>query len=113
MAVRLGVRMGMTVIATTRRESARSLLNEAGAAHVVIDNGRIEGKVRAIAPGGVDAALELVGIPLLGDTLRCVRPGGMVSFTGALTEVWSMKDFSPFGLIPSNVGLTGSSHLRV
>ena len=33
MAVRLGVRMGMTVIATTRRESARPVLNEAGAAH--------------------------------------------------------------------------------
>ena len=30
----------------------------------------------------------------------------MVSFTGSLTEVWSMKDFSPFGLIPLNVGLT-------
>lgn len=106
MAVRLGVRMGMTVIATTRRESARPVLNEAGAAHVVIDDGRIEEKVRALAPGGVDAALELVGIPVLGDTLRCVRPGGMVSFTGSLTEVWSMKDFSPFGLIPSTVGLT-------
>ena len=106
MAVRLGVRMGMTVIATTRRESARPVLNEAGAVHVVIDDGRIEGKVRALAPGGVDAALELVGIPVLGDTLRCVRPGGMVSFTGSLTEVWSMKDFSPFGLIPSTVGLT-------
>lgn len=106
MAVRLGVRMGMTVIATTRRESARPVLNEAGAVHVVIDDGRIEGKVRALAPGGVDGALELVGIPVLGDTLRCVRPGGMVSFTGSLTEVWSMKDFSPFGLIPSTVGLT-------
>lgn len=106
MAVRLGVRMGMTVIATTRRESAHPVLNEAGAAHVVIDDGRIEEKVRALAPGGVDAALELVGIPVLGDTLRCVRPGGMVSFTGSLTDVWSMKDFSPFGLIPSTVGLT-------
>lgn len=60
MAVRLGVRMGMTVIATTRRESVRPVLNEAGAAHVVIDDGRIEGKVRALAPGGVDVALELV-----------------------------------------------------
>lgn len=70
MAVRLGVRMGMTVIATTRRESARSLLNEAGAAHVVIDDGRIEGKVRAIAPGGVDAALELVGSRC--SAIRCV-----------------------------------------
>lgn len=47
MAARLGVRMGMTVIATTRRESARPVLNEAGAAHVVIDDGRIEEKVRA------------------------------------------------------------------
>ena len=106
MAIRLGVRMGMTVIATTRRESARPVLNEAGAAHVVIDDGRIETKVRALAPGGVDGALELVGIPVLGDTLRCVHPGGMVSFTGSLTEVWTMKDFSPFGLIPSTVGLT-------
>lgn len=106
MALRLGVRMGMTVIATSRRESARALLHEAGAAHVVIDDGRIEEAVRAIAAGGVDAALELVGIPVLADTLRCVRPGGMVSFTGALTEVWSMEDFSPFALIPSTVGLT-------
>ena len=63
----------MTVIATTRRESARPVLNEAGAAHVVIDDGRIEEKVRALAPGGVDAALELVGIPVPGDTLRTER----------------------------------------
>ena len=52
------------------------------------------------------AALELVGIPVLADTLRCVRPGGMVSFTGSLTGVWSMEDFAPFRVIPSTVGLT-------
>lgn len=106
MAVRLGARMGMAVVATSRRESARSLLHEAGAAHVVIDDGRIEQKVRECAPGGVGAALELVGIPVLADTLRCVRPGGMVSFTGSLTGVWSMEDFAPFRVIPSTVGLT-------
>lgn len=106
MAVRLGARMGMTVVATSRRESARPLLHEAGATHVVVDDGCIEPRVREFAPDGVDAALELVGIPVLGDTLRCVRPGGMVSFTGSLTQVWSMRDFSPFELIPSTVGLT-------
>lgn len=51
-------------------------MRDAGADHVVIDDGPIEARVRAIVSDGVDIALELVGTNALPETLRCVRVHG-------------------------------------
>ena len=77
-----------------------------GAHHAIVDNGNIASGVRDVAPGGVDAALELVGLGALPDTLAAVRRGGVGCFTGALDGQWTLKDFSPFALIPIGVRLT-------
>lgn len=106
MALGLANWLGVKAVATTRRESSRQLLLDAGAQAVVIDDGTIAPKVRELYPQGVDSALELVGLNVLADTLRCVRRGGMVSFTGSLSEVWVMDKFAPFEILPSTVGLT-------
>ncbi|MEU1628851.1 zinc-binding alcohol dehydrogenase family protein [Streptomyces sp. NPDC020096] len=98
--------LGATVLATTRRpERAESLLGH-GVDHVVVDDGRIADQVRSLVPGGVDAALELVGTPTLPDTLAATRVHGTVCFTGMLSNEWIVPDFYPVGYLPKGVRLT-------
>lgn len=105
----LGRLQGLTVLSTTRAAERTSLLESAGAHHVLIDDGAIADQVRAIVPGGVDGAVELVGTNVIGDTLRAVRPGGTLCFTGMLSDQWSIPDFYPMDWIPNGVRLTAYS----
>jgi NADPH:quinone reductase-like Zn-dependent oxidoreductase len=59
MAVQLAVGMGARVIGTAR-ESGHAYLRELGAEPVVYGPGLVE-RIRALAPGGVDAAIDTVG----------------------------------------------------
>ena len=105
----LAKRHGMTVYATTRREQARARLESLGADHVLIDDGAIAGRLRDIIPAGADGAVELVGVNVLKDTLRAVRPGGTVCFTGMLSENWTIDGFYPMDWLPNGVRLTAYS----
>ncbi len=98
--------LGLTVISTTRNPAKESLLKRNGAAHVVIDDGSVRDQVRAIYPQGVDKVLELIGTRTLKDSLRCIKPKGMVCITGILGGEWTMKEFTPMGDIPSLGRLT-------
>jgi NADPH2:quinone reductase len=101
---------GMTVFSTTRSESRRRLLEDVGVDHVLIDSGEVADAVRSIAPGGVDGAVELVGVNVMRDTLRAVRrPGGVVCFTGMLSDEWTIHDFYPMDWLPNGVRLTAYS----
>jgi NADPH:quinone reductase-like Zn-dependent oxidoreductase len=102
---------GLRVIASTRTPAKADALRANGADVVVIDTGRIADDVTRLAPNGVDALLELVGPVTLLDSLRAVRPGGIVCHTGLLGNVWVMERFEPLEDIPSTVRLTtyGSS----
>ncbi|WP_420803303.1 zinc-binding dehydrogenase [Streptomyces spiramyceticus] len=82
-------------------------MTEHGADHVLVDTGRISDDVRSIVPGGVDAAVELVGTPTLPDTLAATRVHGTVCFTGMLSNDWTVPDFYPIGYLPNGVRLTG------
>lgn len=105
----LGRLRGMTVIATTRNSARRDLLIEAGADHVVVDDGAVAEQVRELVPGGVDGAVELVGVNVMRDTLRAVRTGGTVCFTGMLSDEWTIRDFYPMDWLPNGVRLTAYS----
>lgn len=105
----LAKRQGMRVFATTRREQARAQLEALGVDHVIIDEGQVADQVRALAPAGVDGAVELVGTNVLKDTLRAVRPGGTVCFTGMLSDQWTIPDFYPLDWLPNGVRLTAYS----
>lgn len=107
-AVLAGLR-GLTVIATTRREQARPLLESIGVDHVVIDDGEVASRVRELVPGGVDGAIELVGVNVMRDTLRSVRTGGTVCFTGMLSDDWTIPQFYPMDWLPNGVRLTAYS----
>jgi NADPH:quinone reductase len=105
-AATLAKGMGLRVLATTRDPAKAGALRENGADDVVIDAGRIADDVTRRVPGGVDALLELVGPVTLLDSLRAVRPRGVVCHTGLLGNVWVMERFEPLEDIPSTVRLT-------
>lgn len=101
--------LGAIVISTTRRHERADSLREVGADHVLVDTGEIAAAVRALFPDGVDAALELVGGRTLKDTLQATRVHGTVCFTGALSDQWTLSEFSPLDYIPVGVRLTAYS----
>ncbi|MFI2652065.1 zinc-binding dehydrogenase [Micromonospora fulviviridis] len=105
-AIALAHELGAHIIATTRNPERADLLHRHGADEVLIDNGNLAEHVRKTHTGGLDAALELVGLDVLPDTLRTLRLGGIGCFTGALSGVWTLKEFSPFAVIPNGVRLT-------
>ena len=98
--------MGLRVIATTRDPAKAAALRENGADDVVVDTGHIVDEVARRVADGVDALLELVGPVTLRDSLRAVRPRGIVCHTGLLGNVWIMDQFEPLEDIPSTVRLT-------
>jgi NADPH:quinone reductase len=102
----LAKRRNMIVLSTTRSRSKIEALSRIGVDHVLIDDGSIARKARDIVPGGVDAALELVGTPTLPDTLAATRVHGVVCFTGMLSNEWTVPDFYPIDYIPQGVRLT-------
>ena len=105
----LGALRGMTIFSTTRNTASRDLLTAAGVSHVVIDDGNVAARVKEIAPGGVDGAVELVGVNVMRDTLRSVRAGGTVCFTGMLSDQWTINEFYPMDWLPNGVRLTAYS----
>lgn len=105
----LGKQQEMTVISTTRSEANRGVLEAVGVDHVVIDSGTIAHEVRKIAPDGIDGAVELVGVNVMRDTLRAVRSGGTVCFTGMLADEWTIREFYPMDWLPNGVRLTSYS----
>jgi NADPH:quinone reductase-like Zn-dependent oxidoreductase len=105
----LGKRRGMTVLATTRRPENAESLERLGVDYVLIDDGSVESAVREILPDGADGAVELVGVNVMRDTLKSVRPGGTVCFTGMLSDEWTVAEFYPMDWLPNGVRLTAFS----
>ena len=106
LSCQLAKNIGATVIATTRNENKTEYLLKNGADHVVIDQGSVKDPVRALFPDGIDKVLELIGTRTLKDSLKCIKPKGMVCMTGILGNEWTMKEFTPMGDIPSLGRLT-------
>ncbi|RYY23946.1 MAG: NADPH:quinone reductase [Sphingobacteriaceae bacterium] len=115
LAAQLAKKAGLTVIATTRNELKKEFLLNNGADHVLIEDGQLQEKVKAIYKNGADKVLELVGTSTLKDSLACCAPGGSVCMTGMLAEQWTITDFAPMDYIPATVNLTvyDSGQVRV
>lgn len=75
-----------TVIATTRRETNRALLDAAGADHVVVgDADAVTEAVLDLTDGtGADIVLDHIGGPALADAIQAARQDGMVVSVGRL-----------------------------
>ncbi len=97
---------GLELTATTRSATKADELVAAGATHVLVDDGSIASKARAIYPNGFDRVLELVGTTTLLDSLQAVRRGGIVCMTGILGGGWVLSEFRPMADVPTGVKLT-------
>lgn len=105
-ALSLAKNRNVRVIATTRTPTKVAMLEQNGAAQVVIDDGQIATQVKEIVPGGVQGVLELVGSTTLRDSLQAVAPHGTVCNSGILGNSWVVDHFEPLVDIPSMVRLT-------
>jgi NADPH:quinone reductase-like Zn-dependent oxidoreductase len=85
-AASLAIDAGARVIATTRDPDKAEKLRALGIHEVIVDDGDLVARVRESVPGGVDAALDLLGVESLRDTLRCVHEFGVVCLTGLLRD---------------------------
>ena len=104
-AAALAADRGCRVLATSRRQAGVDLLASRGA-EALLDDGEVAARVRDRLPDGVDAVLELVGVPTLRDSLAATAVHGTVCFTGMLSDFWTIPDFYPMDWIPNGVGLT-------
>lgn len=104
-AIAIAHLLGATVIATTRSEDRIGLLRHVGADHVLLDDETLAGEVRVLAPDGLDGVLEFISAARLPDMLTLVNHGGTVCFVGALSDTWTIPEFSPF-TIPNGTNLT-------
>ena len=102
-AVNIASDLGAAVIATTRREDRAGLLRSLGADQVVIDNGQIAAGVRALAPGGADRVLNLVGNSVLRDSLQAVRVNGRLCQAGFPGGPGPVDQFLPIADMPTGV----------
>lgn len=99
---------GLRVLSTSRREQGLALLASRGL-EPVLDDAQVAARVRELVPGGVDAVLELVGVPTLRDSLAATAVHGTVCFTGMLSDSWTISDFYPMDWLPNGVRLTAYS----
>ncbi|WP_037068937.1 zinc-binding dehydrogenase [Pseudonocardia acaciae] len=97
---------GLETIATTRNPAKANGLREAGADHVVIDNGDLADPVWAVGAGWPTYILDLVGANTVVDSLRLATTGGTVCVTGMLSNIWVVPNFEPVAMIPSGTKLT-------
>ncbi|WP_197980973.1 MULTISPECIES: zinc-binding dehydrogenase [unclassified Frigoribacterium] len=104
-AIAIAHLLGARVIATTRNKDRTELLLHIGADHVLLDDETLTDKVGALAPDGLDGVLEFISAARLPDMLTLVKHGGTVCFVGALSDMWTIPEFSPF-TIPNGTNLT-------
>ena len=105
-AAAIAKKHGARVSSTTRSADRARLLQDSGADHVFVDDGKVAEQLLAAHPGGVDKVLELIGTTTLLDSLQCAKPGGIVCMTGIVGNQWSLKEFAPMDAIPTAVCLT-------
>ena len=106
-ATNIAAHAGASVIASSRRPAAmQAVLRGNGARHVVEERPSLAAAVRAIAPGGVDAVLDLVGNTTLLDSLAIAARPGRVCQAGFLGGLGPLASFLPLQHLPPRVQLS-------
>ena len=104
-AVNIAAGAGVTVLASTRRADRAGLLRGIGATTVLTDGGRLADEVAGCGLA-MDGVLDVVGNPVLRDSLRVVRPRGRVCQVGFLGGLAPVDGFDPLADLPSGVQLS-------
>jgi len=92
-AIQLAKSVGATVLASTRKEKKRNLLNSQGADHVLIDNGTLKDQLLTLYPQGVNKVLELIGSATLLESACLLCHHGIVCVTGILGKKGTIDHF--------------------
>ncbi|KAL8714392.1 MAG: hypothetical protein Q9220_001725 [cf. Caloplaca sp. 1 TL-2023] len=90
------------VVGTTRQKGREELLKGSGCDEVVVDDEDVSSKLTE----KVDKVLELIGTTTLRDSLKCVKPQGIVCMTGIVGNQWAFEGFKPMEDVPTSVCLT-------
>ncbi|KAH8790133.1 zinc-binding oxidoreductase [Hyaloscypha finlandica] len=93
------------VAAATRKPEREAMLLANGASEVFIDNGTISEEVRKRHSEGFSKILDLVGVTVLEDTLKCAKECGIICMTG-IAGGESIIDNSDPHIIPNTICLT-------
>jgi len=104
-AINLAVQAGATVIAATRSDAKKSLVQSLGASSVLIENYELAPVVRKIYPDGIDHVLDLVGNRTVHDSLKTAKKGGRVVMAGFLGGHEPVP-FDVISSLPTGVDLT-------
>lgn len=106
-ASNIAAHLGARVIASTRRPAQlENLLKRNGARHVVQEQPSVAAAVRAVAPAGVDAVLDLIGNTTLLDSLAVAARPGRVCQAGFLGGLDALAHFLPVQHLPPRVQLS-------
>ncbi len=100
-AIDIAARLGVEIVATTRRPDRAASVHRLGARHVLAAEAELattEGW-----PGPADAILDLVGNSTLLDSLRATKRDGRVCLAGFLGGTDPLPDFNPLAQMPSGV----------
>ncbi|MDB5473234.1 MAG: iditol 2-dehydrogenase [Devosia sp.] len=98
-----------TIVLSTRQQPRRELALTLGATHA-IDPAASDAlaQIRAIAPGGVDVALECAGVPqTFTQSVAAVRRGGAVVIFGVMPQGQGVS-VAPFELLVNEIRLQGA-----
>lgn len=101
-AINIATHAGATVLTSTRSASKVRLLENLGAAQVLIDNGQLRENVRERYLNGIDGVLDLVGNSTLLDSLGMAKKGGRVCNAGFLGGGTPLA-FDPLSQMPPGV----------
>ncbi|WP_332853956.1 zinc-binding dehydrogenase [Duganella sp. S19_KUP01_CR8] len=106
-ACNIAAHMGAQVIATTRRPvELGPVLKKNGARDIIEEQPSVAGAVRALAPAGVDAVLDLIGNTTLLDSLAVAARPGRVCQAGFLGGLEPLGNFLPLQHLPPRVQLS-------
>jgi acryloyl-coenzyme A reductase len=106
-AVQIAKILGARVVAVTSDRSKTDVLRERGADEVVVyQRGRSFHADVLRCSGGADVALELVGAPTFGSSLRSLKPGGRLVVVGNITT--EQMGINPAHLITREISVVGS-----
>ena len=103
-AVKLAIRRGARVIATSRNPDHFAMLTALGAARTEIEAPDLAARIAETKQ--IDAVLDLVGNSTILDSLDMLRRGGRACLAGWLGGLAPIPDFNPLLRMPSGVHLT-------
>ncbi|MFD1472131.1 zinc-binding dehydrogenase [Companilactobacillus mishanensis] len=99
-AIELAKTMGLVVTGTSRHESNLGMITTVTADNAVLDtNGVLE------TDEMYDGVIDMIGNPVLENTLSHLKVGGTCTVLGMVTGEWKINDFDPFEFM-SNKYLT-------